>query len=131
MSVPSLKFWWQLVIIEDKIPCAIRRYYVDSCWTPLLLYVKNDRPKSLKSIHDLIESANIVGIIKGKPLTPSEYVISKLSINGDVVVDPFMGTGMIGRAAVNLNRRFLGLERNSQIFLSAQAELKVTDEVTY
>ena len=47
------------------------------------------------------------------------------------MVDPFMGTGMIGRAAVNLNRRFLGLERNSQIFLSAQAELKVTDEVTY
>jgi ParB-like chromosome segregation protein Spo0J len=131
MSVPSLKFWWQLVIIEDKIPCAIRRYYVDSCWTPLLLYVKNDRPKSLKSIHDLIESASIVGIINGKPLTPLEYVISKLSINGDVVVDPFMGTGMIGRAAVNLNRRFLGLERNSQIFLSAQAELKVTDEATY
>jgi DNA modification methylase len=90
----------------------------------------------LNSIHDLIGSSHhIIEIINGmqrqKPLTPLEYVISKLSIKDDVVVDPFMGTGTIGRAALNLNRRFIGIEMNSQIFLSAQAELKITDEVIY
>ena len=34
-----------------------------------------------------------------------------------------MGAGIIGRAALNLDRRFIGIEKDSQIFLSAQAEL--------
>ena len=34
-----------------------------------------------------------------------------------------MGTGITGRAALNLVRHFIGIEMDSQIFLSAQAEL--------
>lgn len=39
-----------------------------------------------------------------------------------------MGAGTIGRAALNLNRRFIGIEKDSQVFQSTQAELKVTNE---
>jgi DNA modification methylase len=124
MSIPNLKFLWQLAIREDEITSSLE-YQVYSAWSPLLWYVKAERPKSLNSISDLIEPSLASEIIDGKqrPLAQLEYIISRLSIKNDVVVDPFMGAGIIGRAALNLDRRFIGIEKDSQIFLSAQAEL--------
>jgi hypothetical protein len=116
MSVPNLKFWWQLAITEEnKISGVQGRNYVYSSWKPLLWYVKIEGPKSLKPITDLIEFAYV--------LAGLEYVISSLSREDDVVVDPFMGTGTIGKAALNVNRRFIGIERDRQLLLSAQSEL--------
>ena len=124
MSAPVLKFWWQLAIREDEITSSLE-YQVYSAWIPLLWYVKAERPKSLNSIIDLIEPSLASEIIDGKqkPLSQLEYMISRLSIKNDLVVDPFMGAGIIGRAALNLDRRFIGIEKDSQIFLSTQAEL--------
>jgi site-specific DNA-methyltransferase (adenine-specific) len=124
MSVRSLTYWWQLAISEDDITDSLE-YHVYSAWNPLLWYVKDQGPKTLNSISDLIESSLPSEIIdrKQKPLAQLEYIISRLSIKNDVIVDPFMGTGIMGRAALNLDRHFIGIERDSQIFLSAQAEL--------
>jgi ParB-like chromosome segregation protein Spo0J len=124
MSTHNLEFWWQLAIREDEITNSLE-YQVYSAWSPLLWYVKAERPKSLNSISDLIEPSLASEIIDGKqkPLAQLEYIISRLSIKNDVVVDPFMGAGIIGRAALNLDRHFIGIERDSQTFLSAQAEL--------
>ena len=124
MSIHNLKFWWQLAIREDEVTGSLK-YQVYSTWNPLLWYVKDDRPKSLKSISDFIESSLPSEIMDGKqrPLAQLEYIISKLSIKNDVIVDPFMGNGIIGRAALDIDRRFKGIERDSQTFLLAQADL--------
>jgi site-specific DNA-methyltransferase (adenine-specific) len=45
-----------------------------------------------------------------KPVGMVEFFVSLQSLPGDVVLDPFMGSGTTLRAAKNLNRRAIGIE---------------------
>ena len=47
-----------------------------------------------------------------KPLSLLERVIAASSVEGDLVLDPFTGSGTTGVAAVTSGRRFLGIEMN-------------------
>ncbi len=46
----------------------------------------------------------------GKPVKLMERLVSDYSKSGDIVCDPCMGYGSTGVAALNLNRRFVGIE---------------------
>ena len=52
-----------------------------------------------------------------------EHIISKLTVQGDVVLDPLMGTGTTGIAAVKLKRRFIGIEKNPDKLLTAKSRI--------
>jgi len=45
-----------------------------------------------------------------KPVKILEHIINIASNENDVVLDMFMGVGSTGVAALNLNRRFIGVE---------------------
>jgi site-specific DNA-methyltransferase (adenine-specific) len=49
-----------------------------------------------------------------KPLALLERVIAASSAEGDLVLDPFMGSGTTGVAAAMSGRRFLGVEMNPE-----------------
>ena len=49
-----------------------------------------------------------------KPLKLIEYLIKLTTIEGQTVLDPFMGSGTTGIAAKNLNRNFIGFEINER-----------------
>lgn len=46
--------------------------------------------------------------------------IKSWSNEGDVVLDPFMGSGTTGLAAMDLNRKFIGIEINEDYFVLAE-----------
>ena len=48
------------------------------------------------------------------PVELAERVITYYSFKGDVILDPFAGMGTVGRAAVNLGRRFVLIELNPE-----------------
>lgn len=48
-----------------------------------------------------------------KPLELLERIISASSNPGDLVLDPFMGSGTTGIASIRLKRRFVGIELES------------------
>ena len=59
-----------------------------------------------------------------KPLYAMEWLIERLTNDGDVVLDPFMGSGTTGVACQNLNRDFIGCELDEEYFLMAQKRLQ-------
>lgn len=51
-----------------------------------------------------------------KPVELMNYFVQALSNPGDLVLDPFMGSGSTGVSAVRLGRRFIGVELNEDYF---------------
>lgn len=51
-----------------------------------------------------------------KPLGLMRELIGDFTQPGDVVLDPFMGSGTTGVAAMQMGRRFIGIERDPQWF---------------
>ena len=47
----------------------------------------------------------------------------KLLKEGDIVFDPFMGVGSTGVAALNLDRKFIGVEIDEKYFKAAEKRL--------
>jgi DNA modification methylase len=51
-----------------------------------------------------------------KPVALLEYLIKTYSNEGDLVLDNCMGSGSTGVAAVNTNRRFIGIELDKKYY---------------
>ena len=51
-----------------------------------------------------------------KPLAMMEYLIKTYTNENDLVLDNCMGSGTIGVACKNLNRRFIGIEQDEKYF---------------
>jgi DNA modification methylase len=58
------------------------------------------------------------------PMELVERLIRVSSDEGDVVLDPFCGTGTTGIASIRLNRRFVGIELNARYAKIAQMQLR-------
>ena len=59
-----------------------------------------------------------------KPVDLLEWLISSYSNEGDVVMDFCMGSGTAAVAAQNLNRKFIGVEMDKEIFDKAYKRIK-------
>ena len=51
-----------------------------------------------------------------KPVALMEWILKYYSKEGDVVLDPTMGSGSTGVACKNMKRNFIGIEKDSSIF---------------
>jgi adenine-specific DNA-methyltransferase len=59
-----------------------------------------------------------------KPVTALAPVIRAFSLPGDVILDPFCGSGSTCAAALLTGRRYLGIELDSQYALTAQRRIE-------
>ena len=62
-----------------------------------------------------------------KPVDLCEYLIKTYTNEGDLVLDNCMGSGSTGVACKNLNRRFIGIELNSETFNLAKDRIEGVD----
>ena len=84
-----------------------------------------------KDMHNFIESPICMGNERlknpnhptQKPLKVLRHIIKIASNENDLVFDPFMGVGSTGVAAIELNRRFLGIEIDETYFKAASKRL--------
>jgi general stress protein YciG len=58
-----------------------------------------------------------------KPVALMEWVLKYYSKEGDVVLDPTMGSGSTGVACKNMNRNFIGIEMDKEIFKIAESRV--------
>ncbi len=59
-----------------------------------------------------------------KPETLLKRIINACTAPGDVILDPFFGTGTTGAAAKQLGRHYIGIERDENYIKAAQKRLK-------
>src|SRR5215831_6378129 len=80
---------------------------------------------TMKTIHQYIISAKPSKILDEweQSTVEAEHVISRLTVENQTVLDCMMGSGTTGIAALNLNRRFIGIEVNPERFAKAQANI--------
>ncbi|NLK45626.1 MAG: site-specific DNA-methyltransferase [Treponema sp.] len=66
------------------------------------------------------------------PTQKSEKLLAKLilasSNSGDVVFDPFLGSGSTSVTAKKLNRKYVGIEQNPQYCIWAEKRIEMADE---
>jgi len=63
-----------------------------------------------------------------KPVALLKKIITIASNEGDIIFDPFMGVGSCGVAALDLGRKFIGVEINKEYFDAARKRINETME---
>ena len=59
-----------------------------------------------------------------KPVSLCEYFIKTYSNKGDIILDPFIGSGTTAVAAVNTERKYIGFEKDDKYFEVAKNRLE-------
>lgn len=59
-----------------------------------------------------------------KPVPLLEYLIKTYTLEGETVLDNTMGSGSTGVAALNLNRKFIGIEKDEHYFNIAKERIE-------
>lgn len=63
-----------------------------------------------------------------KPVALLEHLIKMYSNTGDIILDPFMGSGSTGVACINTNRNFIGMELDKEYFEIAKQRINKAKE---
>jgi site-specific DNA-methyltransferase (adenine-specific) len=105
----GFKFWKPLVWDKKKIGLG---YHYRARYEFILFFEKGKRKLNNLGISDIIEEPRIYrGYPAEKPFRVSEVLITQSTQPSEIVVDPFMGSGSVGVAALKNNRSFLGNDK--------------------
>ena len=118
----GFRFWKPLVWDKRTIGMG---YHYRARYEFILFFEKGKRRLNDLGVPDVISVPRIRGGYPAeKPPEVAEVLIRQSSLEGDVVADPFMGSGSVGVAALRLGRRFLGNDLNHEAARIAAQRLK-------
>lgn len=109
-EVPATSCW----LVWDKLNGATDFADCELAWTNL--------PKAVRRIQFLWNGCmRAQGETRGdhptqKPIGVMKWAIGHLPAPSDTILDPFMGSGTTGVAAVQMGRKFIGIEREPKYF---------------
>jgi DNA modification methylase len=131
MRRTGLTYWWTIAIILSG---SFAKYYprhVSIKWKPLLWFVKGDRLLTTDFLSDIIKSDTPSKALHEWEQSPieAEHIISRLTVEGQMVFDPMMGSGTSGAAAIKLGRKFIGIELDDEKFQIAEARLTTVSDI--
>lgn len=120
MLIESEKSGFKLhnLLVWEKNNCTPSQYYMKNC--EYVLFLRKGKAKWIndiggsKTVHKF---NNIIGNKlhpTQKPVDLLEFYIKNSSNEGDIVFDPFMGSGSTAIAALNTGRQYLGFELDEQ-----------------
>lgn len=102
----GFKFWKPIVWDKQKIGMG---YHYRSRYEFILFFEKGKRKLNDLSIADIIEHPRIFrGYPTEKPIEVSEVLVRQSTVPGELVIDPFMGSGSVGLAALRQACNFWG-----------------------
>ena len=108
----GFRFWKPLVWDKKTIGMG---YHYRARYEFILFFEKGKRRLNDLGVPDVITAPRIHrGYPAEKPPAVSEILIEQSSARGELVADPFMGSGSVGVAALKAGRRFCGTDVNAE-----------------
>jgi site-specific DNA-methyltransferase (adenine-specific) len=102
----GFRFWKPLVWDKVKIGMG---YHYRARYELVLFFEKGKRKLNDLGVPDIIAAPRVHnGYPTEKPVALAEVLVRQSTNAGDLVVDPFMGSGTTGVAAASTGRHFLG-----------------------
>ena len=125
IEAQGLKFHWPIAVIHSGPSASMWSQKVLVGYKLLLWFTKGKYEGEY--VRDVIQSK-----FQGKELhewaqstVESDYYIKYMTLENDIVYDPFMGQGTFGVSAVNQNRQFIGCEIDADHFANAEKMISV------
>lgn len=119
----GLTFHWPCVVLHSGPSVVMYDQKVHVGYKPLLWFTKGKYKGNF--VKDVIKSE-----FQGKDFhkwaqstLESDYYIKYMTIENDIVYDPFMGQGTFGISAIQQGRQFIGAEIEKEYFLIAEKKL--------
>jgi site-specific DNA-methyltransferase (adenine-specific) len=118
----GFKFWKPLIWDKQNIGMG---YHYRARYEMILFFEKGKRRLNDLGTPDVLTAPRVRGGYPSeKPPKLSEILIGQSTKPGDLVVDPFMGSGSVGVAANRLGRRFHGNDVSEDSLTLARSRLE-------
>ena len=102
----GFKFWKPLIWDKDRIGMG---YHYRARYECILFFEKGKRKLNDLGIADILDGKRVIGGYPAeKPPEVSEVLVKQSTEPGELVIDPFMGSGSAGVAALRSGRDFSG-----------------------
>jgi ParB-like chromosome segregation protein Spo0J len=125
----GLKFRWQFCVKHTGHQSKMRGFgtLINVAWKPLIWFIKGNggRTSTPGWIEDFVESKPPKKDMHEweQSTVEAEHVIKGLTVENQIILDPFMGYGTNGIAALGLNRKFIGIEIDKEHYSNAAQRL--------
>ncbi len=124
----GLQFWWIVAQLNQKNANAkVWARHVMAMWKPILIYCKPPSEGPAKAFCDLVSGKRQKAYHPWQQsIHEALHLLTRFARDGDLIVDPFCGSGTVPMAAKLLGLRYLGYEIDPEYFTSAVARLQQT-----
>jgi 16S rRNA G966 N2-methylase RsmD len=124
LMTPHLRYWWLLAIKEGTQKARMFGTGVYVTWKPCIWFTRGARAGN-RMVDDLVQSHQPKKIIHPWEQSTDEalYYIEHLTLPGDLVCDPFMGSGTTLLAALTLGRRGWGCDIDKRTVALAKSRM--------
>lgn len=115
----ELRYWWMICVKHNGRQSQMYQKKITVQWKPLLWFTKGELRSDLKEfVVDYIESEQPNKSLDPWSQSPREasHMIASLTKMDENILDPFMGVGTTGIAALRLNRKFIGMDISKEKF---------------
>ena len=128
MFLGKLKYRWILNMSQIEGSHPRMAMGIEVGWKPMLWYVKEAYPSGRGFLRDWIEIQGKAGIKKEnheweQDIDWATYYIGKLTKPGDLVLDPYFGSGTVGDVCKALGRTYIGIDIDPIAIKTAQERL--------
>jgi 16S rRNA G966 N2-methylase RsmD len=108
---PHLRYWWTIACVHAGRSTVMREYGLNAGWKAVLWFVKGTRHDNSIMVNDVMSGGEEKTHHDWQQSqSEAEYWIGKLTQEGDIVCDPFMGGGTTAAAAKAMDRKWIGFE---------------------
>lgn len=122
----GLNYHWIICVSYNGTHTTMYQRRIFVYMKPLIWLRKGKKlAEGVQSVNDLIDSKLSDKRYHNmqQSTIEAEYVMSRLTVKNQLILDPFLGSGTFGEAALKLGRKFIGIEFDKKNFEIARRRI--------